>query len=376
MQLVNIATPQNFISNDLITSIQSRDLPKSKEIISCIKDYKIILRSYYKLSCKQSEIKNYLNSAIVFTDAISEIIIRLFPEDPHFILDASLEYFGSLNYSTAESNLPKSNPEDANSPVVVKELSESIEKGELENSFRISKKLLMVMDSKSYFNDLLLEMAAKSYTDTGESIIIINSICKAFELFEWKMIDELIWYALNLLISENFKSRQKILTPSDKEIKYSEYVLKAASDPGEHGANLLLMGHARQIYRAASVKYKEIWAYLSSFIQTKLEKTPIEEIQEIEPAKGSITDFEKSISMKDVQLTMTFVNEILKSEVNVDELFGSIALSLLENEKFKSPEIVIYLNMARRLATALDYPRNLLVYKSFLEYLYSENLVD
>ncbi len=376
MQLVNIATPQNFISNDLITSIQSRDLPKSKEIISCIKDYKIILRSYYKLSCKQSEIKNYLNSAIVFTDAISEIIIRLFPEDPHFILDASLEYFGSLNYSTAESNLPKSNPEDANSPVVVKELSESIEKGELENSFRISKKLLMVMDSKSYFNDLLLEMAAKSYTDTGESIIIINSICKAFELFEWKMIDELIWYALNLLISENFKSRQKILTPSEKEIKYSEYVLKAASDPGEHGANLLLMGHARQIYRAASVKYKEIWAYLSSFIQTKLEKTPIEEIQEIEPAKGSITDFEKSISMKDVQLTMTFVNEILKSEVNVDELFGSIALSLLENEKFKSPEIVIYLNMARRLATALDYPRNLLVYKSFLEYLYSENLVD
>ena len=59
MQLVNIATPQNFISNDLITSIQSRDLPKSKEIISCIKDYKIILRSYYKLSCKQLEIKNY-----------------------------------------------------------------------------------------------------------------------------------------------------------------------------------------------------------------------------------------------------------------------------------------------------------------------------
>ena len=142
------------------------------------------------------------------------------------------------------------------------------------------------------------------------------------------------------------------------------------------GTNLLLMGHARQIYRSASVKYKEIWAYLSSFIQTKLEKVRIEEIEEIEPVKGDIVDFEKSISMKDVQLTMTFTNEILKSEVNVGELFGSMALSLLQNEKFKIPEIVIYLNMARRLATALDYPRNLLVYKSFLKYLYSENRTD
>ena len=376
MQLVNIEIPQSFISKDLISAIQSRDLSKSKEIISCIKESKTILRSFYILACKQSNIKNYLNSALVFTDAISELIIRLFPEDPHFILDASLEYFCSLNYLTVESDFPKANPEDAGSPIVVKELSESIEKGELDNAFRISKKLLMAMDSKSYFNELLMEVAAKSYTDTGESIVIINSICKALELFEWKTIDELIWYALILLTSEDFKSRCKILTASDKEIMYSEFVLRAASEPGEHGKNLLLMGHARQIYKAASVKYKEIWAYLSSFIQTKLEKIRIEELQEIEPIRGGIVDFEKSISMKDLQLTMTFVNQILKSEVNVDELFGTIALFLLENGKFKIPEIVIYLNMARRLATALDYPRNLLVYKSFLKYLYSENPAD
>ena len=136
------------------------------------------------------------------------------------------------------------------------------------------------------------------------------------------------------------------------------------------------MGHARQIYRAASVKHKEIWTYLSSFIQTKLEKVRIEEMQEIEPVKGGIVDFEKSISMEDVQLSMTFVNQILKSEVNVVEIFGTLALFLLENGKFKNPEIVIYLNMARRLANALDYPRNLLVYKSFLTYLHSENLAD
>jgi hypothetical protein len=376
MQLVNLETQQDIISKDLITSIQSGDLPKSKEIIGCTKDYKIILRSFFILSCRQSKIKNYLNSALVFTDAISEIIIRLFPEDPNFILDASLEYFCSLNYSNTEPDFPKTNPEDAASPVVVKELSESIDKGDLENAYKISKKLLTVMDSKSYFNDLLLEIAAKSYTDMGESIIIINSICKSFELFEWKMIDELIWFALNLLTSKDFKSGCKILTPSDKEIMYSEYVLRAASDTGEHGTNLLLMGHARQIYRAASVKHKEIWAYLSSFIQTKLEEIRIEEIPEIEPVKGDIIDFEKSISMKDVQLSMTFVSEILKSEVNVGELFGTLALSLFENKKFKIPEIVIYLNIARRLATALDYPRNLLVYKSFLKYLYSENRTD
>ena len=373
MQLVNLETPQTFISNELITSIQSGDLSKSKEIINDITDYTTILRSFYLLACKQSEIVNYLNSAVIFTDAISEIIKRLFPEDPHLILEESLEYYCSLNYSTAELDLPKPNPEDINTPVVVKELSESIEKGELENSFKMSKKLLTVMDSKTYFNELLMEIAAKSYTDEGESIIIISSICKALELFEWKMIDELIWYALNLLTSEEFKSRRKILTPSDKEIMYSEYVLKAASEPGEYGKNLLLMGHARQIYKAASVKYKEIWAYLSSFIQTKLEKVRIEEMEEIEPVKGDIVDFEASIGIKDVQLTMTFVNEILKSEVNVGELFGTLALSLAENGKFKTPEIIIYLNMARRLATALDYPRNLLVYKSFLNYLYSEN---
>ena len=174
MQLVNLETPQNFISNDLIISIQSRDLSKSKEIISSIKDYKTILRSFYILACKQTNIKNYSNSALVFTDAISEIIIRLFPEDPHLILEASLDYFCTLNYSNAASSFPKATLEDADSPVIVKELSLSIEKGELEESFKISKKLLTVMNSKSYFNDLLLEMAAKSYTDTSESIIIIN----------------------------------------------------------------------------------------------------------------------------------------------------------------------------------------------------------
>lgn len=376
MQLVNLESPQNFISNDLINSIQSGDLPKSKEIIDGITDHTVILRSFYVLAGKQSEIKNYLNSAIVYTDAISEIIKRLFLEDPHLILDASLEYFCSLKYRTEEISFPKTNPEDLNSPVVVKALSESIEKGELENSFKISKKLLTVTDSKSYFNELLMEIAAKYYTESGESIIIINSICKAFELFEWKMIDELIWLALNLLTSEAFKSRKKILTPSDKEIMYSEYVLKAASQPGEHGTNLLLMGHARQIYRAVSVKHKEIWAYLSSFIQTKLENIRIEEMHEIEPVKGGIVDFEKSIEMKDVQLSMTLVNEILTTEVNVGELFGTLALFLLENGRFKIPELVIYLNMARRLATALDYPRNLLVYQSFLKYLYSESFAD
>lgn len=376
MQLDNIATLQSFISTDLITAIQSGQLSESKKILNSIKDFKIILRSFYILSCKQTKIKNYLNSAIVYTDAVSEIITRLFPEDPQLILDASLEYFCALNYSTTESNLPQINHEDINSPVVVKELSESIEKGELENAYKISNKLLTVMDSKSYFNELLMEVAAKSYTFAGDSVIIINSVCKAFELFEWKMIDELIWYALNLLTSEDYRSRQKRLNPSDKEIKYSEYALKAASDPGDHGINLLFIGHARQIYRSASVKYKEIWAYLSSFIQTKLEEIRIEEIEEIEPVRGDIVDFEKSISIKDVDITMAFVNEILRSEVNVSEIFGTLALSLQQNKKFKIPEIIIYLNMSRRLATALDYPRNLLVYKSFLRYLYSKNLID
>jgi hypothetical protein len=376
MQLVNIETPHSFISKDLISAIQSQDLSRSKEIVSRIKESNTILRSFYILACKQSNIKNYINSALVYTDAISEIIKKLFPEDPHFILDGSLDYYCSLNYSTVESDFPKANPEDTGSPIVVKELSEAIEKGDLDNAFNISKKLLMAMDSKSYFNELLMEVAAKSYTDAGESLIIINSICKAIELFEWKMIDELIWYALILLTSEDFKSGCKILTGSDKEIMYSEYVLKAASEPGEHGKNLLLMGHARQIYKATSVKYKEIWAYLSSFIQTRLEKIQVEELEEIEPIKGGIVDFEKSIDLRDLQLTMTFVNQILKLEVNVDELFGTIALYLLQNEKFKFPELIIYLNMARRLTKALDYPRNLLVYKSFLKYLYSEILAD
>lgn len=374
MQLVNIDTPKIFISTDLISSIRSGDLAKSKEIINTITDYTPILRSFYVLACQQSDINNYINSAVIYTDAISELIKRVFPEDPHLILDASLEYFCSIDYMPENIKIPEINSADTNTPVVVKELTEAIEKGDLENSFKIAKKLLLVVDSKSYFNELLLEAAAKLYSDTGESIIIINSICKAIELFEWKKIDELVWYALKLLTSKEFKTKCKILSPSDKEIMYSEYVLKAASETGEHGLNLLMMGHARQIYRAASVKYKEIWGYLSSFIQTKLDKINIEDLEKIEPVKGDIVDFEKSLDIKDVQLSMTFVNEILKSEVNVGEIFGTITLSLLQKEKFKNPDLIIYLNMARRLATALDYPRNLLVYKSFLKYLYSENL--
>lgn len=376
MQLVNLEIPQSIISNELISAIQSGDLSKSKELLRDIEDYNTILRSYYLLSIRPTGIKNYLNSTIVYTDAISELIQRLFPEDPQLVLEASIEYFCSIKYIDEDLSLPKPVPQDISTPVVVKALSEAIANGDTENAFKISKKLLAVMDSKDYFTELLMEEAAKSYTENGVSIIIINSVRKAMQLFDYKMIDELIWYALSLLTSEDFRSRRKIITPSTEEIMYSEYVLKAASVPGANGENLLFIGHARQTYKAASVKHKEIWAYLSAFIQTKFDKVRIEELEEIEPVKGDIVDFEKSLEIKDLQLTMTFVNQILKSEVNVGELFGTMALALVENGSFKNPEMVIFLNMARRLSTALDYPRNLLVYKSFIKYLYSNNILD
>ena len=51
-------------------------------------------------------------------------------------MDASLEYYSSLNYDTPMSEFPTPDAGELNSPVVVKELSESVKKGELENSFR------------------------------------------------------------------------------------------------------------------------------------------------------------------------------------------------------------------------------------------------
>jgi len=53
-----------------------------------------------------------------------------------------------------------------------------------------------------------------------------------------------------------------------------------------------------------------------------------------------------------------------------------MTFALVENGRFKHPEVVIYLNMARRLAGALGYPRNLLVYKSIITYIYTEKLID
>ena len=206
--------------------------------------------------------------------------------------------------------------------------------------------------------------------------MVINSFGKAIELFEWQMIDELIWFALKFLTSNDFKFNQKQLLLSDKEINYSDYVLKAASEPGDNGNNLLFIGHARQIYKSVSIKYKEIWGYLSSFIQTKMDKLRIEDTIEIDSVNGDIIDFEKSLNLKDIDISMALVNQILKSEINIHELFGTIAFSLVENRKFKLPEVVIYLNMARRLAGALGYPRNLLVYKSFIGYIYTDNLID
>ena len=376
MQLVNLETPHSFISEDLIDAIQSSQLDESKKILNDIKDYNTILRSFYLLSCRQTEIKNYLRSAIVYTDAISEITKRLFPEDPNYILESSLEFYCSLSYTKVNLDLLQPNPDDLNSPVVVSELSEAIDKGDLENAFKISKNLLTVIDSKAYFKDLLIEEATKFYIDSGKSIVFINSVGKAIELFEWQMIDELIWFALKFLTSNEFKFNQKQLPISDKEVNYSDYVLKAASEPGDNGNNLLFIGHARQIYKSVSVKYKEIWGYLSSFIQTKLDKLRIEDTIEIDSVNGDIIDFEKSLNMKDVDITMELVNQILKSEINIHEIFGTITFALVENGRFQHPEVVIYLNMARRLAGALDYPRNLLVYKSFISYIYSENLID
>ena len=376
MQLVNLEIPHNIISKDLIDAIQSGQLDESKKILNSIEDYNTVLRSFYILSCRQTEIKDFLRAAIVYTDAISEITRRLFPEDPKYILEASLEFYCSLNYLTEDINFPQPDPEDLNSPVVVGELSEAIDESDLEKAFKISKNLLTVIDSKAYFKDLLIEEAAKYYIDSGKSIVIINSVGKAIELFEWQMIDELIWFALKFLTSNEYKYNQKPLSISEKEINYSEYVLKAATEPGENGDNLLFIGHARQTYKSVSVKYKEIWGYLSSFIQTKLDKLRIEDTIEIDSTNGDIIDFEKSLNLKDIDLSMTLVNQILRSQINTHELFGTITFALVENSKFKIPEVDIYLNMARRLAGALDYPRNLLVYKSIIEYIFTENLID
>jgi hypothetical protein len=371
MQLVNIETPQSFISTDLISAIQSRQLNTAKKLTKEINNDLQIFRSFYIVACRQTAIKDYLSSAIVYTDAIIEIVNRLFPNESEQIIQSALDFYCSLKYSEKAKELSQSETTAKNFAVIVSDLEDSVAKGQLEESFRVARKLITVIDSKQYFNELLFEIASKSYTDSGESIIILNSVCKGIELLEWKKTDELIWFALNLLVSEKFKSDLKDINPSDKEIKYAEYVLKSASEPGKTRNNLLFMAHARQVYRAVSVKYKEIWPYLSSFIQKKLENKSIGKMEEINHVKGDMQDFERSLNAKDVQLTMTLVNQIMKSGKTSADIFRSLILYMIQENQFVNPKKIIYLNAARRLAAALEYPRNLHIFKAFLGYIYS-----
>jgi len=373
MQLVNIETPQTLVSSELISAIQSGKLSTAQELVTSVTDSKQIIRSLYIVSARQTKIANSISSAIVYTDALFEIIKRLFPNDAEKILKSSLGFYCSQEYENTFAENIKIN-RDPNSPVMVSDLLESVVDGDLEKSFGVAKTLLTVIESKNYFNELLYEIGSKFFSSSGESVIVVNSVCKALELLEWKMTDDLVWFVLNFMTNKNFRAESLELKPMNNDVKYAEYVLRAASDPGENGANLLFMGHARQVYRSVSVKYKEIWAALSSFIHMKLDDTEIVEIDEIEPVKGDINDFERSLKVKDTKLMMTLVNQILKTENNPAELFRYITLYIMSIDQFKEPEKVIYLNVARRLATALDYPRNLIIFKSLLENLFTNNI--
>jgi len=370
MQLVNIESPKNLVSTNLISAIQSGDVTTAKNLIREDFDLSQILRSFYIIACRQNEINNHLISAMVYTDAIVEITKRLFPEDSEQIIQSALDYYCSLNYSDKVADLSSNDKIENNSPVVVSDLSESIASGDLDKSFNVARKLLAVIESKQYFNELLFEIASKLYSESGESIVVINSVCKGIKYFEWKMTEELIWFALNFLTSEKSKLDLQNISPSNKEIKYAEYVIKAASNPGEFGNNLIFMAHARQVYRSASVKYKEIWESLSSFIQKKLDNTSTVEMDIIEPVKGDMNDLERSFGVKDVQLTMTLVNQLMESGKTSADIFRSITLYMIQENYFAFPENVIYLNTARRLSAAFEFPRNLLIFKSYLEFLF------
>lgn len=372
MQLVNIDTPQTVLSNDLISAIQSNDKSRALEILNDLEDTNIIFRSLYILSCRQKITEsNPLSSAIVYTDAVTELVKRLFPDKPLTIIKGIVDYFCSLDYIDKDETFSKIDADKVSNPVLVSELEESILQGDFEKAILAAKNLLHVVDSKKYFNELLLGTAVKMFTPSGESIIVSNVLCKAIELFDWRVIDELIVYLLKYLTSSELKTAKQNIFPTEKEIKYAEYVLRAANYPNENGENLLFMAQARQIYRYASTKYKEIWGYLTTFIENKMSDSSLPEYEEISPVKGSIEDFEKSLNVGDPELTLALTNTLLQDEFSSKELFCSISLFMLENKLFNKSEHVIYLNVARRLATALGYPRNLHIYKPFLHYLFT-----
>ncbi len=371
MQLVNLDTPQNIISKDLISAIQSNQRSKAENILESIKDINVIFKSFYILGSRQINIDDHLSSALIYTDAVIELFKRLFPDDPRKLLRGTLDYYCSLEYAEKDESLAEIKPNVEANAVMVSELEEYVLQMDLKKALQMTKNLLMVVDSKKYFNELLLEIAAKIFTMTGESIIVTNVVRKGIELFQCRAVDELIVFLLKFLTSQELISAKQNINPSEEEIKYAEYVLRAANNPGDHGRNLLFMVQARQVYRYASAKYKEIWGYLAASIENKLSDSSVPELEEISPVKGGIYDFQRSLNVSEVQLTMALTNTLLQNESTSNELFYNITLFMLEKELFKYPEKIIYLNVARRLAAALDYPRNLHIFKTFLHYIFT-----
>lgn len=371
MQLVNIDSVQNFISNDLIEAIKSNQISKAKEILLTIDDTDVIFRSFYILSCWQKDIKDYLSAAIIYTDALIELTKRLFPDDPKKLIISSLDYYCTLEYGESKGEIESIKPDISSGSVVVSKLEEYVMKRDFTQAFQMSKNLLAVMDSKKYFNELLLNIAAKIYTDSGESIVVSNAVIKGIVFFKWQSIDDLLIFLLKFLCSPRLNSSKQTLIPSEEEIKYAEYVLRAANKPEKNGENLLFMAHARQVYRYASTIYKDIWAQLSGYIKNKLDKFPLAELDEIKPVKGDIYDFQRSLNVGQIHLSRALVNKLLQEGTTSNELFCIITLFMIESNLHSQPENLIYLNVARRLAVALDYPRNLHIFNAFLKYLFS-----
>lgn len=363
MQLVNIGNVSEHVAGQFVNAVLTGDSSKAKKELESFTQPDPVLRAYILLAARKEY--SLLPDDLLLADAITELTKKVYSDRPMAFLKRCLPLFLNQSYTTQDVSGFSLARDEMPEAVVVSALEDALEDGRPDLAAKAARDIMMVMDSKKYFNEIVLEIALGWHSEKGRVLEIANAVSKSLELFQWKQSDDLIAALLKYLSSSYVQNQVNPIAPIGEDADYAHYfkLAAASSDP----VDWQFMTHVRQVYRYAGIKYHTIRPMLNARLQQRFsQKTLISPPDYAVNKQLTSEHMLSSLAENDIRTFLDSIATLQDGGQSVNEVIGE-----LMPQEFGKQDLVT-LNALRRVASALKFPANMQVFKSYANYIHNK----
>jgi hypothetical protein len=360
MQLVNIETPRDVpYVRKLVESVAAGDRKAALNSLLDEPSAQKVLRSFHLLA-----VRSYDPQLVLLTDAVSDLYEQVFKENPDVLFENNLAWYLGVDYREIDISPLVFSGEGLPPAVMVSDLEEALDSGNHTGSLLAARNILAVIEAKTYFREIILNTISRWYLPQNELLPLANAVFKGIDLFGWEIYAEQVRFLIDQLTAESVTRDKIMLEPVSEAADYARLFVQAVRQPGDNFQNVLLISHARQVYRGASARHHETWPRLNALLERIFSGAVDSNPATIEKITGTEADFAKGLAQGNVEYLTGLSASLMQDEPgSVNTIFGHIFRFLFNGSDQPGADKIIILNAARRAARALKSPRNVPVMK-------------